>query len=190
MIAIRTILAFTLFTLLGLTTSALGQSVDDQMKAAVAGSQPGPAHDVLKLFTGKWKSTITAHFDPNHPTKGTGSTTNTMIMGGRFLQMQGDGTLMGLKVANMQIIGYDTRKNKYFSFSIDELGTYAVTAEGDYDAATRTLTLNGVEEQGAMKMNFKVVMKIIDKNTFSSSVVFDIPGQGEMTMVEQIFTKA
>jgi Protein of unknown function (DUF1579) len=171
--------------LLGAATAG-AQDMEDAMKSSL----PGPEHDVLKLLTGKWKSTITVRFDPSNPVTGKGSTTNRMILGGRFLQMEGEGTVMGVKAANMQILGYDNRKGKYFSFSIDELGTYAVTAQGDYDAATKTITLSGVEEQGEMKMNFRFLIKIVDKNKFNFNLIFDIPGQGEMTIVEGVYTRA
>lgn len=183
------VLALSLFAIVGIASIAQAQMSDEQMQNAMKMAQPGPAHDVLKHFEGKWKSTITSYFNPSAPMKGTGKTTNTMILGNRFLQMEGDGTIMGTKVANMQILGYDNRKGKYFIFSIDEMGTYAVTAQGDYDEATKTMTLHGTEEEGGMKFNFRMVMQFVDKKTVKFDLVFDFPGQGEMKMVEGVYTK-
>jgi len=178
-----------LLAILGLSSTSHAQMSQEDMEKAAKLAQPGPGHEVLKLFVGKWKSAITAHFDPTMPMKGKGQTTNTMILGGRFLQMEGDGTMMGMKVANVQILGYDNRNGKYFIFSIDEMGTYAVTAEGDYDEATKTLTLRGTEQEGDMKFDFRFVIQFVDKKTIKMDVIFAFPGQGEQKMVEGVYTK-
>ena len=67
--------------------------------------------------------------------KGRGTTTNRMILGGRFLVSEHTSTIaagaMGdIKMDAMSIYGFDRRTNEYTIVELDSMGTYWVTAAG------------------------------------------------------------
>lgn len=82
---------------------------------------------------------------------------------------------MGITAKTKMFTGYDNRRSKYFLFSMDELGTYAVSAEGDYDAAKRTWTFHGVEDDGKQKMNFRIVTQMDSDTQMNSEIIFIMP---------------
>lgn len=168
--------------------ATLAATAQQDAETVMQQAQPGPAHEILKMMEGTWKQKVTSTMEPGKPTTGAGKATHTMILGGRFLEMKGSAELFGMKVASQTILGHDNRKGKYFAYSIDELGTYAVSATGDYDAATKTLTLHGEEREGEMVMRFKFVFRIIDKNHMHFSVIFAMP-EGEQSMIEIEWTR-
>lgn len=166
--------------LLATATAAWAQS---DMEAMLKMAQPGPAHEILKQFEGSWKQYVSANMGTG-PSTGTGALTNRMILGGRFLQMDGAATVGGMTITSMSILGYDNRIGKYTLYSIDEFGTYAITARGAYDSTTRILTFLGVEEEGGMKMEFKITIAIVNKDTYTFRLDFTMPDGKDMTAVE------
>lgn len=150
------------------------------MDAVMAAAKPGPQHELLKQFTGRWNQKIEFSMMPETPSvEGTGNVTNEMILGGRFLQSKGLIDAMGIKGNALQIIGYDNRRETFFMFSIDEMGTYAVNAEGTYDAALKTFTFHGAEDDGTMKMDFRILMRIVSPTEYISEIYFMLPNGEE-----------
>lgn len=137
---------------------------------------PDSGHEPLKQMLGAWDQKMVVTMMPEMPAiEGSGTAENNMILGGRFVEGNGVITAMGMTAKTKMITGYDTRRSKYFLFSIDELGTYAVTAEGDYDAAKRTWTFHGVEDDGTMKMKFRIVTQMMSDTEMSSEIIFIMP---------------
>ncbi len=160
------------------------------LNETLAMSKPGAAHEILKMMAGTWKQKVTSFMDPSgNPVSGSGTATNQMILGDRFLQINSTSTLAGTTVSSLTILGYDNRVGKYFTFGIDEMGTYAVTAEGAYDAATKTIMLRGKEKQGEMTMDFTFAYTIISKNAFTLTLSFDMPDGKKLDVVKVEFTR-
>lgn len=160
--------------------------MEQQMKLA----QPGPQHEVLKEFAGKWKGQLTMMMDPSgKPSSFPTSSNSSMIMGGRFVQINATSAMFGKPFATMMILGYDNRKGKYTLFSIDEMGTYSISAEGDYNAATKMLTLIGTEVDQGMSMEFKMIFDLTSKTRHTFSIVFKMPDGSEQPMVKIETTK-
>jgi hypothetical protein len=154
-------------------------------------AQPGPEHELLKSMEGETNIAFKYYMDKDATADGAGTGKNTMIMGGRFLMMENTTSTMGMTVKGMTILGFDRRKNKYTMFEIDEMGTYSVSAEGDYNADTKTLTLNGSELDPVSKksMDFKFVYDLSKPNEHKFSVIFIKPDGSEFKEVEVIATK-
>jgi hypothetical protein len=168
---------------------AIGQMTEEDMKVAT----PDSRHERLKVFEGEWTSTTNYYMAPGHPASGSGTASNRMILGGRFIEMKGMGEVMGMKYESLSILGFDRRTDKYTLVAFDELGTYYVEAEGDYNEATKVLLLNGtyLEPNSKKDMSYRFVFDISDPNAVKYSVIFlDMPGMpAEFTMVEGIYTK-
>ncbi len=62
-----------------------------------------------------------------------------------------EGTMMGMNVKSITIMGYDNAQEKYTLIGLDELGTYYITAEGTYDSSAKVYTLDGTYEEPVLK---------------------------------------
>lgn len=138
-------------------------------------AKPGEMHKVLAGFVGEWSYTVKMWMDPNPsapPTESSGTAVIKAIMDGRFvtgehsgkMQMPGpDGKTMDMDFKGMSIDGYDNVKKKFLSSWIDIMGTGIMNAEGDYDAAMKTLTYRAeLEMMPGTKTNVREVIKVID----------------------------
>ncbi len=176
----------TLFLLLCIAAVAWAQpGMDEMMKMAA----PGPEHELLKSMTGKWKYKLTNYMDPSSPTKTSGTAKGEMMLGGRFSRFESTGKMMGANFSTFSLMGFDRRKNKYFIVECDEFGTYTVFAEGDYDKATKTLTLSGENEEEGTKVPFQFIFKLTDANHMSFSIVMEMGGP-KMKMIDVEYTRA
>ena len=171
------------------STSLFAQDMnwEESMKLA----QPAPQHKILSDLTGKFTQKIKFNMAPGQSMEGDGAGETTSIIGGRFIQIKSVGKLMGMETEVMTIMGYDRRKDKYTLFSIDGMGTYSVSAEGDYDAATKIMTLKGTEDdpKSNMKMDFKFVFDLSKDKTTKMDIIFINPDGSENKMVEVTSTK-
>lgn len=176
----------TLFLLLFAVAVAQAQPGMEEMVKMAA---PGPEHELLKSMTGKWNYKLTNYMDPSKPTKTSGTAKGEMMLGGRFARFESSGKMMGANFSTFSLMGFDRRKNKYFIVECDELGTYTVFAEGDYDKATKTLTLSGENEEEGTKVPFQFIFKLTDADHMSFSIVMEMGGQ-KMKMVDIDYTRA
>lgn len=141
----------------------------------------GKEHDLIKGMAGKWKEETNYAFQPGQPPMVIpGKAKTRLILGGRFAQLEAESVFNGEKLERMVIFGHDNRRGVYTWEGYDSFGTYAVHAEGTYDAATKTLTMNGIEEDPflAQPLIFKVVMRFPNPDQIDYEIWFlnDING--------------
>jgi len=173
--------------LFAVSLSAQDMNIEEAMKLAT----PGPQHKLLTDMVGKFTQKIKFNMAPGQSMEGDGSGETKSIIGGRFIQINSVGKVMGMETEVMTIMGYDRRKNKYTLFSIDGMGTYSVSAEGDYDEGTKIMTLRGTEEDPGMKMkmDFKFVFDFSNDKFRKMDIIFINPDGSENRMVEVTNTK-
>jgi hypothetical protein len=134
------------------------------MQKSMELASPNENHQRLETdFGGSWKYNMTSTMDGMTMT-GSGTSNSTMILGGRFIMMNAEGSMMGMNVKSMTIMGYDNAKAKYTMIGLDELGTYYITAEGDYDTVTKVYTLDGTYEEPVLKkiQDYRFIMDVSD----------------------------
>lgn len=174
-----------------LLTLFIDAAVIAQSEEEMAMMGPGPEHELLKKFDGKWDVKFKLNFDASFD--GTGSAECKTILGGRFLQWEQKSEAMGMKFGAMNILGFDRRIKKYTIYGIDELGTYAVTGEGDYDAAKKVLTLNGktLDPSGKTteQQEYRFVYDLSVDNTITMQVVFKMEDGSYKAIVEATMKK-
>ena len=107
---------------------------------------PGPEHKKLKSLVGSWDVTML---------RGTndlgfkGSAKASMILGDRFLVIDGKGTPSGRVAEFRYTIGFDRRHDEYVILCLDTSGTYPVTARGG--ATESGIRLLGTDDDPVMK---------------------------------------
>lgn len=112
-----------------------------EMQAWMAAGSPNEHHEHLSRMSGEWDMHGKMWLEPGAPaTEFTGETSNTMIMGGRFLQSQISSELMGQQLRGMGLEGYDNVKKKHISMFIDDSGTAMQLAEGECSEDGKVIT--------------------------------------------------
>lgn len=117
-----------------------------EMQAMMAAWQkamtPGEQHARLaEHFEGEWNVTTKVWMEPGaEPMVSTGTSSNKMILGGRQLQMEFSGTMMGMPFMGIGYTGYDNTSGQYTGTWTDNMSTATMRSTGSYDAETDTYT--------------------------------------------------
>lgn len=146
--------------------SAVAQT-QDEMKAWMAYSTPGEIHKLMAKSVGTWNGNITMWMKPGAPPmNSTGVMTNTMIMGGRYLQGMNTGNFMGQPYEGIDMTGYDNAKKMFVSSYIDNMGTGMVFLTGTWNAATNSINFTGMEVDPVSGKDIPVreVLTFVDDN--------------------------
>ena len=121
-----------------------------------------------------------------------GNCENKMILGGRFLISECAGGHGEMYAENLLIIGFDRRWRHYTFVGYDTMGTYYVTAEGDYDPDTATITMYGEDEEPVLgfTQQYDIVMRLVGADEYVTEVIFkDVVhtgGEGPFKVVEVV----
>jgi hypothetical protein len=159
------------------------------MAAVMELMQPGPEHERLKLFEGEWDMS-TRMWMPGQPEiKTDGTSTNRLILGGRFLEMRAVSKMVGANWESLTILGFDRRHDVFTFVGYDTWGTYYVTASGTYVEEKKKLILSGEDTDPVMgmKQKYSFIYTWTNEDTFTIELVFiDFPGveQKEYRMIE------
>jgi hypothetical protein len=132
------------------------------MKKFEAFATPGPDHKVLDALVGKWTVHVKWWMDAAAPPmESDGTSEAKWIMGGRYLEEEHKGQMMGMPFEGMGITGFDNLKKKYVGTWIDNSGTGIMTSEGTYDAAKKTMS-------GTCEMPDQTMSKYVPCRTVST----------------------
>lgn len=161
----------------------------EMMKKMEEVATPAPEHQWLASLAGEWEAEARCYkagtdTDPMI-TKGTCS--DRMILGGRFLQEEFQGDMMGKSFHGIGLTGYDKFNKKFVSTWIDDMGTGILVSEGSRDASGNVLTMEGKMDDpmtGEKAKPMRLVTRIIgpDKHIFE---MHDL-GLGEKSKVMEI----
>lgn len=103
---------------------------------------PGEQHARLaEHFEGTCDTRMSLWMEPGaEPMVSTGTSTNTMILGGRQLKMKFSGTFMDMPFMGIGFTGYDNARGVYTGSWTDNMTTGTMVSTGNYDPATATYT--------------------------------------------------
>jgi hypothetical protein len=185
--------------------SAAQPSADDMnkmMAQMMELSKLNENHKLLASLDGTWNCNVKMWMDGDtskKPNVSKSTAVRKSIMDGRYftmdvtgkMQMPGaDGKPKEVSFKGMAVDGYDNVKKKFISTWSDNMGTGIMMSEGDYDAATKTLTYTGeFEMMPGMKQKIREVMKITDKDHMDFEYYEDRGGK-EMKTMEIAYTRS
>ena len=102
---------------------------------------PGAPHKLLASMAGSWTTKIESWCEPNKPPmESTDNCEQKTVLGGRFLQQEFIGEMMGSPFTGIGVIGYDNHTKKYVSTWMDSMGTAILFFEGTASADGKTIT--------------------------------------------------
>lgn len=154
-------------------------------------AKPGEPHELFTSLTGSWTTKTKEWMDPEKPpVKSTGSAEMKMLLGGRFLQQEFTGDMMGKPYSGIGISGYDNILKRYVSIWIDTMSTDIFTMAGTASADGRTITLNGQHaEPGGGYMTHRAVWNIINNDRQTFIMYGTHHGGKEQKMLEIVYTR-
>jgi hypothetical protein len=156
------------------------ESVDmaEMMKRAERFTSPGVEHRWLERFLGEWESElriVMPGMESAAPERG--SARGRWLIDGRWLALEGEGTMMGMPVRSFHLIGYDRFKMSYVTASVSSLDTALAISEGDVDPRSGALLAYGTIDEyltGEHDKMVKYVWRFPDANTMTLEV-HDLP---------------
>ncbi len=102
------------------------------MEAWMKAMTPGPEHQRLASYAGKWSGTVTLWQAPGAPPEvSRTSAERTMGLGGRVLIEHWTGTMMGMPFEGSGTIGYDKAAKQWWSTWSDNFGTGVMVSRGE-----------------------------------------------------------
>ncbi len=140
-------------------------------------SAPTDEHKRLAALVGDFDQSVEVRMGPGEPLKSHVLATGEWLMGGRFVQIAARSAPdEELKGERLTIYGYDARAAKYTMWTIETGATFAVSATGDYDAATKTFTFNGERyAQGTDKVPFRWTLRLQDGGAVTQEILVKGP---------------
>ena len=152
---------------------------------------PGDMHKILATQEGSWTIETTFWMDGKpDPNKSMGKCENKMILGGRFIESHRSGTVMGKPLEGLRIMGYDNARKAFVSSWQDNMSTGTINMEGQYDPASKTITMKGINETPAFgKIELRQIYRMTDDKTQIVEMFGTEPGKPEEKYWEMKLTK-
>ena len=173
--------------------AAMSPKEAEMMKAWQEASTPGAEHTMLKGLIGDWKvATKSWQSEGSAPEETVGSSTFKSILGGRFIQQDFKGKMMGQPYEGTGMMGYNNVTKKFESTWHDSLSTASMHLEGTFDPSTKIISEAGEFQCPVKKINQKMrsEFKFIDKNNVTFAMYMpDMVSGKEIKGMEQIYKR-
>jgi Protein of unknown function (DUF1579) len=152
---------------------------------------PGTPHKGLAKLEGSWTTKTSAWMEPDKPPmEGTGTCEQKMLLGGRYLQQEYAGEMMGTSFTGINLIGYDNHTKKYVSTWIDSMSTGIYYFEGTASADGRIITQESRYDDPVRGPTvWRSVTRIVDDNTLKYEMYLTSKGGQQEKMMEMTVTR-
>ena len=155
---------------------------------------PGEAHKLLEQFVGSWDFTSKFWMEgpEKPPMESKGTCTARWVLGGRFIQDETSGEMMGKPFQGIGLTGYDNFNKKYISFWADNSSTAFYTSEGTYNPVDKTISFFGLMDDAAMDIRDKpllMVYRLLDNNKHIMEMHDLEIGAGRTKVAEMTYTR-
>ena len=165
--------------------------VEEMMEVYNQLGKPGIPHKQLATLVGNWSTTTRAWMEPDKPPmEGIGTCKQKMLLGGRYLQQDYAGEMMGSPFNGINVIGYNNHTGKYVSTWIDSMSTGIYYFEGTAAKDGTTITQESKYDDPVRgPMTWRSIMRIADDNRVEYAMYL-IPKKGkEEKMMEMTMTR-
>lgn len=193
-------LALALFAILALVTlPALAEDAEAPemapdmamaMEAMQKAAAPGEHHAFLAGMEGDWTYTSTVWMDPSQPPmKSKGTSKKTMIFGGRYLQEETTGEMMGTSFQGRATTGYDNTASEYVSTWIDDMSTGTAISRGHRDGNTLTQHGEYLDPMSGQMLKVRQVTRVVDEDHHVFEYHMAMPCGPEFKSMEIEYTR-
>jgi hypothetical protein len=152
---------------------------------------PGPLHKRLARLEGNWITRTRGWMEPGQPpVESSGTCKQKMILGGRYLQQEYAGNMMGNKFSGINLIGYDNYTKKYVSTWIDSMSTGISYFEGTASPNGKTITqVSRYDDPVRGPMTWRSISRIVNDKTLTYEMYLKPKRGREEKMMEMTVTR-
>jgi hypothetical protein len=129
-----------------LAQDAAAPNADQQaiMEAYQRAATPGPQHAMLAAMAGEFTLTVKMFNEPGaEPEVSTGTSSRTMILGGRYLEETVRSSVAGQPFEGRGLTGYDNVTRTWWGAWIDTMSTTIMITNGEWDDEAGVGTFEG-----------------------------------------------
>lgn len=172
-------------------------SMQEMMQRARRYIQPGEQHEWLERFLGEWETETRLRLPGQELEPDRGTSRGTWLIEGRWLKLEGRGTLMGQPFETFHILGYDNFKQSFVVAGVSSADTAMLTSEGDIDPRTGSLITYGTLDEyltGEHDKMVKYAWRFPDDDTPNNDTivleVHDLPiGETDTEVIHMTFRR-
>lgn len=152
---------------------------------------PGKQHALLARMEGSWTTRTRSWSSPGAaPEESAGVCEQKMILGGRFLQQECAGEMMGGKFTGIGVTGFDNHTRKFVSTWIDSMGTALWVFEGPASPDGKSFEQRcSYDDPVKGQTEFRSVSTLVDDNRMSFEMYGTVRGGREEKMMEMTYTR-
>lgn len=151
---------------------------------APAPPKPGPEHEALKYFVGKWTTEGEMKQSPFMPAgKFTSSDNCELFSGGFYVVCHSNGTSPAGPTHDMGILGYDMMKKMYTYYGISNRMPMADVSEGKHEGDTWVYTSAPMDDGTGKKLQGRYTMMNITPNSYSMKFEMAAEGSSEWAVI-------
>lgn len=168
----------------------IAQDAIEKNMARVA--QPGEQHELIAAMAGDWTFSGKMWMDPGAPPmEMSGTSSNKMILGGRFLMQEVKSEYQGAEFNGLGLVGFDRVTDKLQSVWIDNTGTAMLVTSGTCDTKAKVLTSYGSFKdpmKGEMQ-KIKSVTQMNGPDEIKDEMFLIMPDGKEVKNMEMIYKR-
>jgi hypothetical protein len=164
---------------------------DKDKKALPEPPGTGIEHKQLAELAGTFDCKVTLFLGPGKSMESIGIMKREIVLGGRFLQDDFDGSFAGKPFKGHGMTGYDPAKKKYVGVWADSATNALMLSEGTYDAKTKTFLYTGedTEPYTGKKMKARDTLKLVSADEHVMEMYREPADGKEFKMMEIRFTR-
>ena len=161
------------------------------MEAYAKFGRPGAQHKMLESMAGSWETKVKTWPEPGMPPmESTGSSQAKMIMGGRFLQEEFKGEMMGTPFGGLGITGYDNHSKKFESIWLDSSSTSILLFMGPASQDNKTIIMDCSHDDAVRgPMKWRSITRFIDANKHIFEMYNTVQSGKEVKSMEITYTR-
>ena len=139
----------------------------------------GKEHESFKKLAGEWDISQKMWMMPGQPPmESKAFSSSKLLWGGRFVEMDYRGDMMGTPFKGRLLMGFDRVDKKYVSVWMENLSAYMSISYGTEKDGVITYTMNDPDYMTGQKKKTQMQMKWVDDDTYTLTFVDD-SGAGE-----------
>lgn len=169
---------------------AEGEASPDEMHDAwTAMGVPGEHHKKLDFMVGTWTAT-TKFWMPGNPTamEGTGGTTTSWIMGGRYVRSHWKSQWEGQPFTGESTIGYNNATKEYENTWIDSMSTAQAHEKGTLEG--NVLSMTGKQFSPMGPIDTRGTLTKVSDDEYTMETWWLMPGMDEFKVMEIHYKRA
>ncbi len=165
------------------------EEMQAEYEAWMEAAQPTDHHKALKKMVGNFSVESTAWFGPM-PEKTTATSTNTLVLGGRYLHTEYRGSVANQPFNGIGYLGWDNLAENYVGIWMDDMSTQILKDAGP-EMDGKTMTTHGTQmAPGGIVMKSRTAYEFISNDRYTMTMYHTAPGAEEQKVLHLVFNRA